>query len=69
MARHMRDLLFRPLALGDVLVRRHPAAAGHGMIHNNDGAAVGQLGELAPGLALRNRRHQLFDVLLRILRE
>ena len=37
------ELAFRPLALGDVLMRRHPAAILHRLIDDRDDAAVLQL--------------------------
>ena len=40
---HMRDLGLGPALLGDVLVRRHPAAAGHWLPGNADQSTVGEL--------------------------
>jgi hypothetical protein len=62
-AGHVGDLHFRPPPLGDVLVGRHPAAAGHRMVQDGDRAPVGQFDELADALALRDVPGQLFDVI------
>ena len=68
-ARHVRDLLLGAATFGNVLMRGHPAAARHGMIQDRDGAAVGQLYQLAIGLALGDDSHQILDVAVRVIRE
>jgi hypothetical protein len=40
---HMRDLGLGPALLGDVLVRRHPAATGHRLPRNADQSTIGEL--------------------------
>lgn len=65
-ARHVRDPLLRPLAFGDVVMGGDPAAVGHRMVENRDGAAVRQLDQPRHGGAGRKRfehsRHVLVDV-------
>ena len=43
MARHMGDILFGPITLGDVLVSAHPTAAGHRLMPNGDNASIGKV--------------------------
>ena len=57
------------LALSDILVRRHPAAAFHRMVGDGNGAAVVQFDIEREGLALLERRVQLGFVAMRIERE
>ena len=51
--------VFRPPLLGDVVERRHPAAARHRLVVDPHHAAVGGLDHVRDGLSLRHRREQL----------
>ena len=63
-ARHVRDLHFRPAPLGDVFVGGDPAAAGHRHVHHGDGAAVVELDELAGRGARLDGRGEALEVLV-----
>ena len=68
-ARHVRDLHFRPAPLGDVFVGRDPAAAGHRQVDHGDGAAVVELDELAGRRARLDGRGEALEVLLGVARK
>ena len=54
----MLQVALGPLALGDVFMRRHPAAAFRRLVDDRDDAAVVQLDVERESLALLERRAQ-----------
>ncbi len=67
--RHVRDLHLRAAPFGDVLVGRHPAAAGHRHVHHGDGAAVVELDELAGRRAGFDGRGEALEILVDVPRK
>jgi hypothetical protein len=64
--RHVNDLFFCAAALGDILVRSHPAAARHRTIRNRDGPAVRQFHQPALALAILNGGQHIVEIFLGI---
>jgi hypothetical protein len=67
--RHMRDLLLGAPSLGDVLVRCQPAAARHGLVHDRNDPAVGEVHGVIGSLSPCNLPQQLGDVFIGIAGE
>ena len=66
-ARHVGDLRGSALPLGDVLVHRDPAAAGHRLVLHRGRASVGELRDRIGGLAGRDLPAQIGEVPLGVL--